>query len=63
MANVRNRLIRVSVSMPDAHLEITKHYREIDLASLIAGRNNILGADVGDMIDRLQEITVNDPET
>lgn len=58
----RNRLVRVTVEIPEARISTSKYYREADLAQLrdITGA---LGIDTADAVKRLQEITANDPET
>lgn len=55
----RNRLVRVTVELPDARISTIKYYREEDLAALRAPRECV-GSDVLDMIQKLQEVTAND---
>lgn len=60
MSVKRNRLVRVSVEFPEAHITVVKHYHEDDIAALRVPRECV-GSGVLDMIERLQEITENDP--
>lgn len=55
----RNRLVRVTVEIPEARISTSKYYREADLAQL-RDIPLMLGLDTADAVKRLQEITAND---